>query len=338
MKTSWTLLRWALREDNTGVFRWVIQHERINWDEHVPAILKIQSSRPNHMSKFLRVLCDAGICTVDMLEFAIKHGLDDVAMLIRQGRSVVAGQHQLFKAIALQQPDAVLSLLRGEPGLWHDRAVAIAADTRNSSLCHRLDEFIRGHVNRNGMWHYMRGKSETLVALSHKGLTFLHQTFCCGACLECSDLSDAHRKWLRHRWSEDGMVEAARDSFDRPLYVAERHSPTSIRPPSLLPTKGTSTGRVMASGVNLVLSTLCGGLAHHIGGHTGGSVSQARVQTLQKLCYPRLVWRTGILSIRRLMKGIPPTAAMEMLAVLMVTYTTAAAEHGRIESICDQVQ
>ena len=48
-----------------------------------------------------------------MLEFAIKHGLDDVATLIRHGRSVVAGQHHILKAIALQQPDAAFSLLRG---------------------------------------------------------------------------------------------------------------------------------------------------------------------------------------------------------------------------------
>jgi hypothetical protein len=331
-------LLWALREDNPGVFRWVIQHERINWEEHVPGMLGTKSSQPNHMSKFLRVLCDEGICTVDMLEFAIKHGLDDVATLIRQGRSVVAGQHHVLTAIALQLPDAALSLLRGDPRLWHDRAVAIAAETQNPSLCNRLDDFIRGHVDRNGMWHYMRGKSETLVVMSHEGLTFLHRTFCCGGCFECSDLSDAYWEWVRHRWLGYRMTEGGRFNFGRPLQVVERYSPTSIRTPSLLTTPGTSTRRAMASGVNLVLSTLCGGLAQQIGGHTGGSVSHAQVQTLQKLCYPRLVWRTGILSIRRLMKGIPPKAATEMLAVLMVTYTTAAAEHGRIESMCDRVQ
>jgi hypothetical protein len=336
------MLRLAIRNDEPEILRYFIRlwNPPKGWDAYISWILGL-SVEPPVMAKALLVFCEEGIHVVDMVQFAMEHHHPEISDRICEERPEVTAQFKLLQAIKSEQHDVVCQLL--SLGVWHERAVALAAETENAAVCDLLSTFLR-QLHCKGVWEYwLKVHSASVASLSLDGLDFLHRCCCdCGAdgCRWCSR---AEVPWFRPRLP----FFFIRPFHQRHHFIGDSRSTepenfggfgfgeavASVRLSSHN-SLASSSRRMMALGIGLMLRTLDSGLSSHL----DKNVTVTGLATLRRLCSHRLVWRDGIRATRRLMGGIPPTTAYEMLTLLMSTYATAAARYGRIEPATDRVQ
>lgn len=265
------------------------------------------------MANLLTILCEEGVATVDMIDFALKHDLGQVFDLISQRHPDITSQHYLLRAIALEQKDVVCNLL--SQGVWHGRAIATAAKTENESIRSLLAEFLR-HLGFEDVPHYLRMHPEQMQINPTANDTEFLRAFHYELLSFCQSVPSSQI----HYHSSASSFWGSLICDDAQLLPTPE---TSVRH-RLDPAPASSSRRMMGLGIGLTLRTLCSELAGFVSEEQGDHLSVA----LQTLCRYRLVWRDGIRAIRRLINGTPPTTAYEMLTLLMSTYATAGSGCG----------
>ncbi|KAK3290981.1 uncharacterized protein B0H64DRAFT_411079 [Chaetomium fimeti] len=341
IRNVWDILALAVLHDEPGVFRYCIRATSPleGWEPFTPWLFYfLECASGKIMVKFLTILCEEGVFSVDMMEFAFKHNITGIPDLISQQRPDITSQHCLLRAIALEKNGTVCNLL--SQGIWHDRAFATAVGTRNVSVCSLLVGFLC-QLGFGDLWHYFRMRPESMRAIPPDGLRFLHGTwtYCCepnmdrtpngSSSLTFEDFLDNHSSenchdfpwdvFGRHLLNFSDIIPSAQTFTVRRRFDAAH---------------GSSSRRMMGLGIAFTLKTFCSELV----GFGDQKSGDHRPPALQNLCHYRLVWRHGIRAIRRLMTGTPPRTGYEMLTLLMSTYAMAVAGCSPLQSAFDRVQ
>ncbi|KAK0616660.1 hypothetical protein B0T14DRAFT_604902 [Immersiella caudata] len=305
--STWDILPQAIEADEPEIFRYFVRFHTsaADWEYNASWIFtSLASAPPAIMVKFHRILCEEGVCLVEMLEFAIEHQLGEITSLIRRHYPEAAAQHKLFEAMSLGCEKATRELL-SSPVLC-DKAVAKAVKTRKRSIVTIIDRYL-AQVGHGGICWYLSDRAFLRRTMTDDDLDFVHQIFCTdGTCrLSIYECCIYHPSYIF--------------SF-LPSYP---HFPPPAISPSLRlwrrSAPNTSSRRTMALGVGLMLRTLCSDLKSFL----DSSLALTESAIPENIYRYRVVWRDGTRAIRRLMDGKPPATSYEMLTLLMSAYSAA---------------
>ncbi|KAK3389555.1 hypothetical protein B0H63DRAFT_445740 [Podospora didyma] len=152
--------------------RGAIAHSRV--EILAPKILEFGYKSPI-ADDIVQTLCDEGVCSVDLLDYAAQHNLRHVVARISEERKDIGAQYNLLYSIKTRDEFVVRALL--ERGVWEEHAVSAAADTRDHAVCSLLVHHLNA-MGFKGVWDYLATDPHARwERISDDGKSFLHAEY-----------------------------------------------------------------------------------------------------------------------------------------------------------------